>query len=64
MAPSQKRITGIFAGIYYQHLEGYLTPQTNTETTWSGIWVLNEVNDGAFDEMPISINYLRDKYGD
>ena len=58
------RITGLFAGIYYQHSEGYLTPQTNTETTWSGIWVLNEVNDGAFDEMPISINYLRGKYGD
>ena len=58
------RITGLFAGIYYQHSEGYLTPQTNTSTTWSGIWVLNEVNDGAFDEMPISINYLRRKYGD
>ena len=59
-----KRITGIFAGIYYQHSEDYLTPQTNTDQTWSGIWVLNEVNDGSFDELPVSINYLRDKYGD
>lgn len=58
-----KRITGIFAGIYYQHDEDYLTPQTNTDQTWSGIWVLNEVDDGSFDELPVSINYLREKYG-
>jgi len=54
-------ITGIFAGICYQHDEDYLTPQTNG--SWSGIWVLNEVNNGSFDEMPISLNYLRRKYG-
>ncbi len=57
------RITGIFAGIYYQHDEEYLTPQTGTSTTWSGVWIFHEVNDGSFDEMPVSINYLRDKYG-
>ena len=57
------RITGIFAGIYYQHDELYLTPQTGTSTTWSGVWILHEVQDGSFDEMPVSINYLRDKYG-
>ena len=54
-------ITGIFAGICYQHDEDYLTPQTNG--SWSGVWMLNEVNDGSFDEMPISLNYLRKKYG-
>jgi len=56
-----KSMTGIFAGIFYQHDEGYLSPQTNG--SWSGIWILNEVDDGAFDEMPVSINYLRRKYG-
>ena len=55
-------ITGIFAGIFYQHDEDYLTPQTNG--SWSGVWMLNEVNDGSFDEMPVSINYLRKQYGD
>jgi len=55
------RITGIFAGICYQHDEDYLTPQTNG--SWSGIWMLNEVNNGSFDEMPISLTYLRNKYG-
>lgn len=54
-------MTGIFAGIYYQHDEEYLNPQTNQ--SWRGIWVLNEVQDGQFDELPVSINYLRRKYG-
>jgi predicted MPP superfamily phosphohydrolase len=54
-------ITGMFAGIFYQHDEEYLNPQTNG--SWSGIWMLNEVNNGSFDEMPVSINYLRKQYG-
>jgi hypothetical protein len=59
-----KRITGIMAGIYYQHDEEYLTPQTGTSTTWSGVWIFHEVQDGSFDEMPVSLSYLRDKYGE
>lgn len=54
------RITGLFAGIFYQHDEEYLNPQTNG--SWSGVWMLNEVIDGSFDEMPVSINYLRKQY--
>lgn len=54
------RMTGIFAGIYYQHDEDYLTPQTNS--SWRGIWMLNEVKDGSFDEMPVSLPYLRNRY--
>lgn len=56
-----KSMTGIFAGIYYQHNEEYLNPQTNQ--SWRGIWVLNDVRDGDFDEMPISMRYLERKYG-
>ena len=55
-----QHLTGLFAGIFYDHDEGYLNPQTNG--SWSGVWMLNEVKDGQFDEMPISINYLRNKY--
>ena len=55
-----KRITGLFAGIYYMHDEDYLNPQTNG--SWSGIWMLNEVNEGSFDEMPVSLNYLAQRY--
>jgi hypothetical protein len=53
---------GLFSGIYYQHDEDYLTPQTNG--SWAGIWMLNEVANGGCDELPVSINYLREKYGD
>ena len=55
------RMTGIHAGIYYQHDEDYLNPQTNE--SWRGLWVLHEVQDGAFDEMPVSMSYLKEKYG-
>jgi hypothetical protein len=55
-------ITTLFAGIFYEHDEDYLTPQTNG--SWSGVWMLNDVVNGSFDEMPVSIKYLRRKYGD
>lgn len=54
-------MTAIFAGIFYQEDQGYLTPQTNN--SWRGIWMLHEVRDGEFDEMPVSLDYLRRKYG-
>jgi hypothetical protein len=55
-----KRMTGLFGGICYTHDEGYLTPQTNG--SWSGIWMFNEVEDGAFDELPVSLSYLKERY--
>lgn len=55
------RMTGIFGGIFYQHDESYLNPQTND--SWRGMWMLHEVQDGAFDEMPVSLPYLQKKYG-
>ena len=54
------RMTAIFAGICYTHDEGYLNPQTNN--SWRGIWELNEVDDGAFDEMAVSLSYLEGEY--
>ena len=54
-------MTGLFVGIYYDRDEQYLTPQTNG--SWSGIWMLHNVKDGAFDEMPVSLPYLQAKYG-
>jgi hypothetical protein len=56
-----RQITGIFAGTFYQHHEAYLNPQGNRH--WRGCWMLHQVNDGEFDEMPISLDYLRRKYG-
>lgn len=56
-----KQITGLFVGGYYQHDEAYLKWQGNKH--WRGLWVLHEVDDGSFDEMPVSLEYLRRKYG-
>lgn len=55
------RITGIIAGCCYLHDESYLNPQTNN--VWRGLYVLNEVHEGSFDEMPVSLGYLRERYG-
>ena len=55
-----KPMIGLFAGIFYVHDEDYLTAQTNS--SWRGVWMLHEVNDGQCDEMPVSMNYLRKKY--
>lgn len=56
-----KQITGLFVGGYYQHDEAYLRWQGNRH--WRGLWMLHQVNDGSFDEMPISLEYLKQKYG-
>jgi hypothetical protein len=56
-----KQLTGLFVGGYYQHDEAYLKWQGNKH--WRGLWVLHEVEDGQFDEMPVSMNYLKRKYG-
>lgn len=45
---------------FYQHEESYLTAQTNIH--WRGIWQLNEVHNGSFDELPLSLDYLRRTY--
>jgi len=55
-----KQLTGIFAGTYYLHNEDYMGAQGNYH--WRGVWMLHEVNDGSFDEMPVSISYLQRKY--
>ena len=47
-------------GSCYLHDEGYLNPQTNKH--WRGVMVLNEVNNGAFDDMAVSLDFLREKY--
>jgi hypothetical protein len=55
-----KQITAIIAGSCYTHDEDYMGPQGNKH--WRGILVLHEVDDGQFDEMFVSIDYLEKKY--
>lgn len=55
------RLCSIIAGSCYEHNEDYLGPQGNKH--WRGIVMLHEVNNGSFDEMFISLDYLKEKYG-
>lgn len=54
-------ITCIIAGSFYQHDEAYMDLTSNKH--WRGLVMLNEVENGFFDEMFISLPYLRKKYG-
>lgn len=59
--PNGKTITAIIAGSYYEHDEAYMGPISNAH--WRGVYMLHEVRDGQFDEMAVSLNYLKRKYG-
>jgi hypothetical protein len=54
-------ICAIIAGSYYLHDESYMDQLSNKH--WRGLVMLNEVNDGHFDEMFLSIEYLGKRYG-
>jgi len=53
-------ITAIIAGSFYQHDEDYLTPMANK--CWRGVLMLHEVRDGQFDEMFVSLDFLKRRY--
>lgn len=58
--PNGKRLHGLVAGAFYMHDEGYKGPQGNAH--WRGVVVKNEVRDGEYDIMKISLDYLLRKY--
>lgn len=53
-------MTTIISGSFYQHDMPYLSPFTNFH--WRGFFVLHQAKDGQFDEMPVSIDYLKRKF--
>lgn len=53
-------ICAIIAGSYYLHDEDYMDALSNKH--WRGLVILNEVNNGSFDELFLSMNYLEKKY--
>lgn len=55
-----RRLTSIIAGSCYEHDEDYLGPQGNKH--WRGALMFHEVNQGQFDLMPISLDYLNKRY--
>ena len=55
-------LCSIIAGSFYLHEEDYIDHVGNMH--WRGLVMLNEVQDGHFDEMFLSINYLKERFGD
>jgi hypothetical protein len=55
-----QEMTAIICGSCYEHNEDYLGPQGNQH--FRGFYVLHDVNDGAFDEMAVSIKFLKSRY--
>jgi len=55
-----KQITSIIAGSCYEHNESYMGPQGNRH--WRGLVCLHQVKDGEFDEMFVSLPYLKERY--
>ena len=53
-------MTAIISGSFYQHDEPYMNPFTNNH--WRGMYLLHEVKDGSYDEMAVSINYLKRRF--
>lgn len=58
--PNGRRLFGCVAGAFYMHNEDYKGPQGNKH--WRGVIVKNEVKNGEYDIMKISIDYLLRKY--
>lgn len=58
--PSGSAITCIMAGSFYLHDEEYMPWVVNRH--WRGIYMLHEVINGSFDEMAVSINFLKRKF--
>ncbi len=56
-----KAVIGLFCGTCYLHDEPYLGPQGNQVRRQ--IVMKHEVNDGQYDPMLVSLDYLRRKYG-
>lgn len=55
-----RQMTGVICGSCYDHNEDYLGPQGNNH--FRGLLMMHDVKDGAFDEMFVSLSYLREKY--
>jgi hypothetical protein len=60
--PDGSTITCIIAGSCYEHDEAYLGPQGNNH--FRGFLVAHEVKNGTFDEMFVSLDYLKKRYAE
>jgi hypothetical protein len=55
-------LTSIISGSCYEHHEHFLGPQVNKQH-WRGFFMLHDTKDGSFDEMPVSLSFINQRYG-
>lgn len=55
-----RAITSIISGSCYEHDEAYMGPQGNKH--WRGLVCLHQVKNGEYDEMFVSLDYLKERY--
>lgn len=60
--PGKVERHGLVAGSFYLHDEHYRDAQSNGE--WRGVVVMNEVRDGKYDVMPLSMDYILRRFGE
>lgn len=56
----KRTLRSIIAGSFYQHSEGYLSPQGNHH--WQGILMLCDVKDGNYNLVEVGLDYLRRRF--
>jgi hypothetical protein len=54
-------LTSIISGSCYEHDEHFLGPQINRQH-WRGFFMLHDVKNGTFDEMPVSLSFINQRY--
>jgi hypothetical protein len=54
-------LTSIVSGSCYEHEEHFLGPQVNKQH-WRGFFVLHDTKNGTFDEMPVSLSFINQRY--
>lgn len=59
-----KELTAIICGSAYPHEEDYLGKGGLGNKHFRGIYQLNDVQDGTFDEMALSLKYLKERCGE
>lgn len=60
MRADGSEMTAIICGSCYEHHEDYLGAQGNNH--FRGAYMLYDVRDGRFDELPLTLKYLKQKY--
>lgn len=58
---NDRTVVGVIAGSCYTHKEEWAGP--GGDNYWRGVVALNQLRNGRFDPCPVSLDWLRERYG-